>query len=199
VRAWPTEKIVARICREAGARVRENVKLVDLNVAAPAGDQRAIEVIASGLQCRRGAHLAVDVTVRTVLTRGGYSRPRADWQDGAVARDARSDKERKYPEFAGSGRCQLVVLCIEAGGRFSAETGSFLRDLAAARALQSPGYLRKAAAAAFERRWSKMLSMAVARSLAQSFLFTREELRCASADTGAEPWLLDLLAESRFG
>jgi hypothetical protein len=44
-----------------------------------------------------------------------------------------------------------------------------------------------------------MLSISVARSLAQILLWSREELQCASANSGADPWLLDLLAESRFG
>ena len=40
---------LARICREAGALVRCNTKLRDMNVAVPAADERAIEVLASGL------------------------------------------------------------------------------------------------------------------------------------------------------
>ena len=38
---------MARICREAGARVKENQLLRDLNIVAPADDQRRIEVIAN--------------------------------------------------------------------------------------------------------------------------------------------------------
>ena len=40
---------MARICREAGARVKENQLLRDLNIEAQADDQRRIEVIANGL------------------------------------------------------------------------------------------------------------------------------------------------------
>ena len=48
-RAVPTERILARVCREAGAVVRSNVKLRDMNVTVPIEDERAIEVLASGL------------------------------------------------------------------------------------------------------------------------------------------------------
>ena len=40
---------MARICREAGARVKENQFLRDLNVTVPISDNRRIEVIANGL------------------------------------------------------------------------------------------------------------------------------------------------------
>ena len=44
------EKAVARVCREAGARVAENVMLQDLNVAGiSASDRRHLEVVAKGL------------------------------------------------------------------------------------------------------------------------------------------------------
>ena len=45
----PAEICVARICREAGARVKKNPLLCDLNIVVPVTDQRRIEVIANGL------------------------------------------------------------------------------------------------------------------------------------------------------
>ena len=78
-----------------------------------------------------GAQLAIDVTLRSNLTRDGRPRPRADWCDGAVAETAKRDKENKYPELLSSARCKLVVLAIELGGRFSEEAADFLRQLAA--------------------------------------------------------------------
>ena len=71
MRAGIVEKIVAKICREAGARVRENVRIADMNVDTNAGDNRRIEVVASGLTCRSGRQLAVDVAVRSVLAADG--------------------------------------------------------------------------------------------------------------------------------
>ena len=48
-RGAPAEVCAARICREGGARVREDQMLRDLNVHVAAGDTRRIEVIANGL------------------------------------------------------------------------------------------------------------------------------------------------------
>ena len=47
-RAVPTERTLARVCREAGAFVRVSAKLRDMNVEVRADDERAIEVLASG-------------------------------------------------------------------------------------------------------------------------------------------------------
>ena len=43
------EKTLARVCREAGAKVRCNAKLREMNVEVAATDEREIEVLASGL------------------------------------------------------------------------------------------------------------------------------------------------------
>ena len=60
-RATPTERMLARICREAGARVRYNALLRDMNVHVPANDERRIEVLAQDLpmlrwRSTRGGH-----------------------------------------------------------------------------------------------------------------------------------------------
>ena len=54
-------------------------------------------------------------------------------EDGAILAKARADKERKYAELTGGGRCRLVVVAIECGGRWSEEAFTFIQDLAAAR------------------------------------------------------------------
>ena len=59
-RAVGPERTLARICREAGARVRCNVKLRDMNITTPATDEREVEVVASGLPLQHGAQLAID-------------------------------------------------------------------------------------------------------------------------------------------
>ena len=99
------ERAMGRVCREAGAVVRPNVMLRDMNVGVQAADQRQIEVLAQGLPCRAGAQLAVDVTLRSCTTARGEPRVGAAAEDGAAARAARSDKEAKYPELVSSGRC----------------------------------------------------------------------------------------------
>ena len=93
-RATPTERVLVRIFREAGARVRFNAFLRDMNVGVPADDPRRIEVLAQDLPCFAGAQLAVDITLRSVLTSNGEPQPRAEHTDGAVLLAARQDKER---------------------------------------------------------------------------------------------------------
>ena len=74
--AIPTERTLARVCREAGATVRCNAKLRDMSVSVHATDERSIEVLASGLAMNHGAQLAVDITLRSAVT--------AQTVDGAV-------------------------------------------------------------------------------------------------------------------
>ena len=57
----------SRVCRKAGATVRLNPKLRDMNINVPATDDRAIEVFASGLDMFNGAKLAMDITVRSAI------------------------------------------------------------------------------------------------------------------------------------
>ena len=63
-----TERSLARVCREAGATVRCNTKLRDMNVHVPAQDERAIEVLASGW-------LAVEITPQKCSDRPGPCPP----------------------------------------------------------------------------------------------------------------------------
>ena len=67
-RAVPFERTLARLCREAGATVRRNARLRDMNISVPVTDERAIEVLASGLELNHGAQLAVDVQTLRQLT-----------------------------------------------------------------------------------------------------------------------------------
>ena len=176
--------------------MQTEVMLRDL-VPTVAGDGRRIDVLASGLPCYSGAQLAVDVTLRSTLTKYGEPRARTPWQDGAVLKDARRDKETTYPELAAGTRCHLVVLAIETGGRFSEEAVDFLKQLSWARARAAPSYLRKATAHAFERRWTRMLAVTTASAFANSLLLPKEALRCQNVHDAAEPWLADVLAEAR--
>ena len=66
---------MARICREAGATVRFNTRLREMNVAILASDERSIEVLGFGLLLHHGAQLAVDVTLRCPLRCGGNAHP----------------------------------------------------------------------------------------------------------------------------
>ncbi len=99
--------------------MRTNVLLRNWNAAAAPGDQRQLEVIASGLPVFGGSQLAIDIALRSPLPRDGSPRARADWFDRAIAEAARADKEAKYPELTSGTRCRLIGLAIETGGRFS--------------------------------------------------------------------------------
>ena len=66
-RANPTERVLALVC----PRVRFDAYLRDMNVGVPASDGRRIEVLAQDLSRFGGAQLAVDTTLRSVLTRAG--------------------------------------------------------------------------------------------------------------------------------
>ena len=169
-RAGPLESALARVCREAGATVKTNVYLKDLNLGVSANDKRNVEVVALGLPLHNGAQLAVDVTLRTPLTAEGLPRPGATRVGGSVAEAARRDKEATYPELVHSKRCRLVVVALETGGRWWEEAVHFVGALAQSKARQAPKALQFSASLAWSRRWSRLLSTASARSFAQSLV-----------------------------
>ena len=144
--------MLARICREAGARVRYNAFLRDMIVHVPANDERRIEVLAQDLPCFGGAQLAADITLRSVLGSSGEPQPHAAHVDGALLFAARRDKEAAYTELATSTRCMLVVVAIETGGRWSEEAVQFILQLAQAKAQDTPRFLTQQVARAWERR-----------------------------------------------
>ena len=158
VRAAGPERTLARVCREAGATVR----LRDMNACVPANDERAIEVLATGLLLHHGAQLAVDITLRSALTACGCARPNAAHTNGAVATAARHDKERKCHELLTSERCQLVVVAVETGGRWSDEATEFVQSLAEVKSREAPPFLR---GSAFHPRLEKTLDQDVGRVL----------------------------------
>ena len=149
-RAMPTERVLARVFREAGARVRFNAFLRDMNVGVPATDTRRIEVLAQDLPCFAGAR---------------------------------------------SGRCRLVVVGIETGGRWSDEAAEVVRQLACARPRDVPCHLSQPAELAWERRWTRMLSTVCAVSFAASLVEPVGQCDLACWTGGEPPTLSDLLAE----
>ena len=192
-RATPIERMLARVCREAGARVRFNAFLRDMNVNVAATDERRIEVLAQDLPCFGGAQLAVDVTLRCVLSSTGEPHPNTADVDGAALAAARADKERTYPELTTSGRCRLVVVAIETGGRWSSEAVEFVRQLAFARAREVPSFMQFATALAWERRWTRMLSTACSLSFAASLVEPSDKCETWCRTGGEPPSLAELL------
>ena len=105
-RGHPMESVMARICREAGARVRTNVMVRDLDLGVfDQLDGRRLEIIADGLPWR-GAQLAVDTTLVSPNRASGTARRHAAHWDGVALEEARRKKERKCP-----------VTCTPPGGR----------------------------------------------------------------------------------
>ena len=137
-RAAPVERMLARVFREAGARVRFNAFLRDMNVGVAASDARRIEVLAQDLPCFGGSQLAVDVTLRSALGCSGEPQQGAADIDGAILLQARRDKETTYPEVVASNRCRLIVVALEIGGRWSEEASDIFRQLSFARAREAP-------------------------------------------------------------
>ena len=97
--------------------------------------------------------------------------------DGAALVVARRQKERAYPELVGPrSRTKLVVLAGEVGGRWSEETVTFLRLLAAARARSESALPRLRAEQARRMRWGGLLARAAARAVAASLLEHRSNV-----------------------
>ena len=85
-RSAPLERTAARICREAGARVA--VLLRDLNLDAPALDDRRLEVVANALPIWGGVQVAVDTTLVSPVRADGAPRPGADRERPSPAPDS---------------------------------------------------------------------------------------------------------------
>ena len=110
-RGFALESAIARVCREAGGRVTQNVMVRDLDLAEPQpADGRRLEVVLDGLPLFGGCQLAVDATIVSVLHCDGSPHQGAENIDGVVLERARRRKERTYPELVGPRRrARLVV------------------------------------------------------------------------------------------
>ena len=170
-RGFTLESVAARICREAGGRVRTNMFVRDMDLDVPVGDGRRLEVVVDGLPLHGGAQLAVDTTLVCALHADGRPRRGAAIQDGVALRAARRKKVATYPELVGPhSRAKLVVLGVEVGGRWSEETRTFLSRLAKARARTELPLMRRRAEQAWRMRWGSMLACAAAKAVASSLL-----------------------------
>ena len=170
-RCTPLEREAARVCSEAGARVTTHTLISNFTIPTIQRiDNRRIEVIAHGLSPRGGSQLAIDTTIVSPLTSQATPRQHRGQHAGAALRHARRSKERTCPELVHPARCHLVVFGVEAGRRWSEEAAGFTRQLAKARARQSPDPLRQAVTAALIARWSSLLAHATFTAVAASLL-----------------------------
>ena len=153
-RGFALESVAARICREAGGRVRTNMFLRDMDLPLPVADARRLEIVVDGLPLRGGAQLAVDTTLVCALHEDGRPRRRAAQQDGVAVGAAERRKISTYPELVGPhSRAKLVVLAVEVGGRWSEQTRAFLSQLAHTWARQETLLMRRRAEQAWRLRW----------------------------------------------
>ena len=152
-----------------------------LDLAAPnPGDARRLEIVADGLPLVGGAQL-IDTTLISSLHCDGMARPGPANTDGAALTAARKRKERTYSELVGRGRARLVVSAGEVGGRWSAETMSFLSLLAKAKTRHEPRILRRRVQQAWRSRWQAILSVLC------SFQSARE-VAVGNARSGGRGW-----------
>ena len=86
------------------------------DVAISANDE--LSTLASGLPLHHVSQLAVDITLRSVLTARSLPCLGAATTDGSVLQRARRDKERKYLESFEGERCRFFVEAgkLEGGG-----------------------------------------------------------------------------------
>ena len=106
------------------------------------------------------------------------SEPRSAAVDGALAR-ARQRKEATYPELR-FGRCCLVVLACEVGGRWSEECQDFLPQLAKAKVRSLPKATRSRA----RQAW---LWRACSAAQREPFVLSLLERRVALGSDGPTP------------
>ena len=191
-RGWVLENVAARVCREAGGRVRTNLAVRDMDLGAHVQlDGRRLEIVVEGLPLWGGSQLALDTTMVCPLSRDGVAQRGTATTDGKSLARARRRKERTYPELIGEhGRARFVVLGV--GGRWSAETNVFLRSLAAAKG--APLWLGEQVRAAWLRKWQGLLGCAAARSFSCSLL----DGPVASGADGAIPSMSTVLSEARY-
>ena len=196
-RAKPLERTWARVFREAGGRVRENVFLRDMGVPGigPA-DGRRIEVLATGLPLERGVPLAIDATMVSPLHGDGTAWAKADTVAGSSISRGEKKKPDTYPELVDSPHVKLLTLACEVGGRWSATCSRVVSELAAVRARQAPRALRAATSIAFASRWWALLSCCQQDSFAASVM--DEGLAALDGCDAADPDLADVLTDACY-
>lgn len=171
LRSRPVEKTWARVLREAGGRVRENVYLRDTTLPGiDPSDGRNIELVVTGLPVNRGVPLAVDATLVSPLHADGSPLSGAATRPGTALRNARRLKESTYRELLHSPVLGLLTAGCETGGRLATEAVELVEAAACARARTSPALLRPAAARAWRYRWLTMLSVVTQDALAATLV-----------------------------
>ena len=117
----------------------------------------------------------------------------ADVEAGVVIRRAEGSKDTKYPELLDSPQVKLVTLACEIGGRWSERACHVVRQLAVAKARESPKHLRVAAQCAFEARWWALLSCTQQSALAATLV--EDAVALLDGADAHQPELVDVLVD----
>jgi len=198
-RAKPLERAWERVFKEAGASVhfQHLLRASTLSGIDP-GDNRCIDVLATGLPLYRGKALFCDATLRSPLKGNGCPQPRASKDDGATFKGAVRDKHQKYPELLRSPVAKLLVLACEVGGRWNSDCLDVISKLAEYKAASSPLVLRRSVRMALEARWWSVLGLAAQGAFAASLLAQNGPRLVLDVPAAFEPELADLLDAQRW-
>ena len=102
------------------------------------------------------------------------------------------EKAAKYSELLEGGRCQLVVVGIETGGRWSSEAADFVEMMAQAKAREAPQVLQWSVLLSWRRRWMRIMSLSCARAFATCLV---SNVDAWTGTDGFVPDLVDLFRE----
>ena len=195
LRAKPLERTWARVFREAGARVQENVYLRNTNLQhIAANDDRHLEVFATGLPLYRGVPLGVDCTMTSPLHADGRPWRYADTTDGVAIARGEEEKRTKYPDLVNNSRLRLTALACETGGRWSQTCLTVVRLLARAKARNAPEEAQARVAAAWASRWWSLLAIAGRNTLAATIVDDAPQL--LDGVDGETPLWTDVLLDA---
>ena len=169
-RAYPFERTLMQICKEAGGRVSRPQPLVrrlGLTGRAPdLTDQRRIDFAVYGLDIFGGLPICIDATIVSPISTEGVPHSGCATDHDAVFTAAAREKYATYHDLVASNRCRFLVIAAGTGGRWSDDCVRLLRELARFRAESEPPLLRRSMELAFLRRWWSLLSVALHDSIA---------------------------------
>ena len=169
-RGFALELAAARVCREAGGRVRTNLLVHGVWkwwwMVHPLWSQHCAQT-------------------------GPFHSREQQWVEKPLA-DPGHRRREPCPELAGEGgRARLVVHAAEVGGRWSNEASQFVGSLAWAKAHSAPDSTQTQVAHAWNRRWRKILACTAAKSFANTLL----EHASPTAAGGTTPSEVDVMRD----
>ena len=168
-RGRPLERAWSQILRDAGARVREQVRVADLNLTTSrVGDGRTLDFVALGLPVHGGLPLCGDPTLRAPITAEGVPQAGAAADGRVPIRNGEAAKRRVYRDLEESDRCVLLPLACTTGGSWSDTCIDLVRCLAWHKVEREPMLLRQSYRLALLRRWWGLLSVALHEAVAAS-------------------------------